>query len=66
MMSLSYSTMQCYYMVRCCSCLYAADEFWYSDGVYMDCLFNFRPISRSDFLPSATQKAAVNVNSVIN
>jgi hypothetical protein len=28
MMSLSYSTMQCYYMAHCCSCLYAADEFW--------------------------------------
>jgi hypothetical protein len=43
MMSVSYSTMECYYMVRCCSCLYAADEFGNSDlstswCVYMDCL----------------------------
>jgi hypothetical protein len=40
MMSLSYSTIQCYYMVSC-SCLYTADEDSCTSWcVYTDCLCN--------------------------
>jgi hypothetical protein len=61
MMSLSYSTMQCYYVV-CCSRLYAADEDSSTSWcVYTDCLCNkFKSIQIRIFCTTNHLKMATN------